>query len=59
MIVLSQISAGDASGLAIGDKVNVSPTNIMYGSRAGPLATDIVKKWTRWPSEPFGRSKII
>jgi PEP-CTERM motif len=47
---VSLVSPTDDSGLAIGDTVTVSPTDIVYGSGTGivdsPLGTDIVKSWT-------------
>ena len=47
---VSLVSPTDNSGLAIGDTVTVSPTDIIYGSGTGivdsPLGTDVVKAWT-------------
>jgi hypothetical protein len=43
---VSQVSPTDASGLAIGDLIGLSPTTINYASGLGSLKTDVVKSWT-------------
>jgi hypothetical protein len=44
---VSAVGATDASGLAVGDTIPVSPTDIVYGSRSsGTLSTPVVKTWT-------------
>lgn len=43
---VSSVGTGDGSGLISGDAVSISPTDIDYGSGAGPLTTDVVKSWT-------------
>jgi hypothetical protein len=43
-LMVSQVLPGDASGLAIGDTITLSPTKIMYGS--GTLMGDITKTWS-------------
>lgn len=41
---VTAVEPGDASGLAVGDSITVSPTSIGYGT--GTLVADIDKTWT-------------
>lgn len=44
---VSSVGADDnASGLAIGDPIGLTPLVLSYGTGAGPNAVDIVKMWT-------------
>jgi PEP-CTERM motif len=47
-LMVSGLGAGDESGLAVGNTVTVSPTDIIYGggTGSGSLASDIKKTWT-------------
>jgi hypothetical protein len=51
-LVVMEINAGDASGLALFDEVSLtaptapSSSEIIYGSTPGPLVADVILSWT-------------
>jgi hypothetical protein len=46
-LTVTNVGADDASGLAVGDTITVSPTNIVYGIPLfGPLSPPLVVSWT-------------
>ena len=46
LLVVSGSGASDSSGLSAGDSITISPTDIVFGATAGPLASDVTKSWT-------------